>query len=160
MTDDHFAGTRLDRATHVYDKWKWHYGGAFPRGTPKAQAFVHIAMYLTWIILHDLYSPEFFELLRQTTGRDRLSDVRSRRRTAIVLRNDVDGVLANDMMSAEGEAFSDFYYPDEDSPYLEDWSQAFGQAADVYAVPDGWDTYALIETRIDARYAWWKASLS
>ena len=44
----------------IYDNAKTHFLGNFPDSLPIEQAYVHIGMYLGWIIESELYS-EFFE---------------------------------------------------------------------------------------------------
>ena len=44
----------------IYDNAKSHFLGNFPDSLPIEQAYVHIGMYLGWIIDSDLYS-EYFE---------------------------------------------------------------------------------------------------
>ena len=40
----------------IYDNAKSHFLGNFPDSLPIEQAYVHIGMYLGWIIESDLYS--------------------------------------------------------------------------------------------------------
>ena len=51
---------RTDTKKTIYDNAKTHFLGNFPESLPIEQAYVHIGMYLGWIIERDLYS-EFFE---------------------------------------------------------------------------------------------------
>ena len=44
----------------IYDNAKSHFLGNFPDSLPIEQAYVHIGMYLGWIIDQDMYS-EYFE---------------------------------------------------------------------------------------------------
>ena len=44
----------------IYDNAKNHFLGNFPEALPIEQAYVHIGMYLGWIIDNDMYS-EYFE---------------------------------------------------------------------------------------------------
>jgi hypothetical protein len=141
--------------TRVYDEWKWHVGGEFPRGTPPAQGYVHIAMYLTWIVLRELENVHFFAELERATGRSLIPTIRRRKRTAGILRTATDGVFASDMLSPVAKAFTDNYYDGEPSQFLTDWVETFGPATDTYSVPDSWETYAAIEPILDDRFRDW-----
>jgi hypothetical protein len=156
--DEPKFGLAPERPTRVYDEWKWHFRGAFPAGTPARQAYVHIGMYLTWIILRDLENESFFTELERLVGRSLLQPIRDRRRLATSLREVTDGVLASDMLSPAGQSFTEAYYDSDPSGYLRDWGDVFGDAADSYAVPDDWDSFASIETVIDAHFASWSAA--
>jgi hypothetical protein len=131
-----------------YDDWDWHTGGEFPADRDPDQAFVHIGMYLTWIIRHDMLDSSL--VAAQT-----LRDVKNGRVLGTELRDDVDGQLVSDMLSADGQAFTDGYYA---SHYLADWDQTFGDTAGDYSVPDTWATYGAIEPVIDQAYAGWVAA--
>ena len=51
---------KADIQKTIYDNAKSHFLGNFPDSLPIEQAYVHIGMYLGWIIDLDLYS-EYFE---------------------------------------------------------------------------------------------------
>jgi hypothetical protein len=102
-----------------YDDWDWHVGGEFPAGRPPSQGFVHIGMYLTWLIHRGLVNPT---LLDSTA----VEAVRKRARLGTALREEVDGKLSSSMLNEEGEAFSDFYYAERDTLYFSDLVATFG----------------------------------
>jgi hypothetical protein len=136
----------------MYDRGKWHYDGVFPAGQPASQAYVHIGMYLTWLVLRGLVDETFFG--RTWLGRDRLGPVKSRKRTACFLRRWLDEALADNMLTDEGAAFSDHYYAGSRG-YLRDWEAEFGAAANDYSVPDTWATFDRISPILDGRYRAW-----
>ena len=51
---------RTDIHKTIYDNAKTHFLGNFPENLPIEQAYVHIGMYLGWIIDNELYS-DYFE---------------------------------------------------------------------------------------------------
>ena len=138
----------------MYDRAKWHYGGEFPVGRPSSQGYVHIGMYLTWLVLNGLIDESFFG--RTWLGQDRLGPVKARKRTACFLRNWLDEALADNMLTDEGAAFTDDYY-DGTPGYLDDWATEFGASADDYSVTDSWATYDRIAPILDEHYRVWKA---
>jgi hypothetical protein len=110
-------------------------------------------MYLTWVIARRLHDPEFFAALPD--GEHYLLQIASRKRTAMALRQTLDGTLPSEILSPEGQAFSDWYYADQHAEFLDDWVAEFGDDANMYAVPDSWETFDRIAPRIDARFDLW-----
>lgn len=133
-----------------YDDWGWHIGGVFPADQPQINGYTHIGMYLVWLLNHDLHNPDLL-------GPELTSRVRSGQRTAHDLADETDGKLTSDVMSAEGRAFSDWYYSTEDPLYLRDWAAAFSEQPE-YTVGDSPLTYAKIERVIDRRFREWVRS--
>jgi len=134
----------------TYDRLKWHTEAeTFPPSAGPEQGFVHMGMYLTWIVVHDLHDPEGLP-------RKAVADIKARRVTACSLQKRLAGDLGRLRFSLVGARFSDFYY-NGDEGYLADYSEIFGDAADNYAVPDSWESYARVEPVIARRYAAWLA---
>ena len=137
-----------------YDKLEWHVEGVFPKGTPPEQGFVHIGMFLTWLILNGLVDLDWAE----SNGLlDEVEAVAARRQTACALRGAIGGTLSSDELAPEGRAFTAADYTPPFG-YGEDWRRAFGRAADRYAVPDGWATYEAIAPALDRSYREWVAA--
>src|SRR5450759_1209240 len=42
-----------------YDLWRWHTDGAFPADQLPEQGYVHIGVYLAWLINHDMLDPQW-----------------------------------------------------------------------------------------------------
>ena len=40
-----------------YDRWKWHTEGEFPKDRMPEQGYVHIGIYLAWLIRQDMLDP-------------------------------------------------------------------------------------------------------
>jgi hypothetical protein len=142
------------RSPTIYDQEKWHTRG-LPKGTPRRQAFVHIAMYITWVVARRLHNPAFFAALPD--GDRYVSSIVRRKRTAMSMRQLLDGNLPSHVLSEEGRAFTDWYYSeDHDARYLDDWVAEFGEAANTYAVPESWESFDRIAPRIDAQLRLWR----
>lgn len=137
-----------------YDLWQWHTEGAFPKDQPPEQGYVHIGMFLIWLVDADMLDPEW-------TARPGVSaavgSIRERRGSACALRDVSDGRLAADMLGTEGQAFTGAYYAPEYG-YVRDWNHVFGRAAARYAVPGDWDAYDHIGPVIERRYREWVAA--
>src|ERR1035437_2162017 len=137
-----------------YDLWRWHTDGAFPKDQLPEQGYVHIGMFLVWLIDLDLLDPEW---VAKSGVKRAVQAIRERQDSACALRDMTDGRLAGDMLTAEGRAFSGAYYAPEYG-YTRDWNHVFGRRANSYAVPDEWDTYDRIGPVIERRYQEWVAA--
>jgi hypothetical protein len=135
----------------VYDDWQWHVGGAFPQGRSPAQGYVHIGVFVAWLVRHGLVDRERIE---QLGGAAELEAVVDRQGLPAALREVTNGRLSADFLNADGRAFASAYYAPEYG-YPSDWQRTFGRRADAYAVPDSWETYDQVEPTIDRRYAEW-----
>jgi hypothetical protein len=136
-----------------YDNWGWHaVADRFADVDDPVEAFVHIGMFLTWAISHDLMDPSLFDA-------STIAAVRARDMIGTDLRHDVDGKLVAGMLSDEGRSFADWYYGAPESLFLDDWVATFGEAANEYSVPNTWATYDQIADVIDRRFEQWKSGL-
>jgi hypothetical protein len=137
-----------------YDRWKWHTEGDFPKDQMPEQGYVHIGMYVAWLIRADMLDPAW--VARSGVHRA-MAAVTDGSETATALRDMTDGALTSEMLSAEGRAFTSAYYAPEYG-YSRDWRGVFGRRADKYDVPDDWDTYDRIASLIDRRHDEWVAA--
>src|ERR1044071_8963553 len=135
----------------VYDKAKWHYGGDYPEELPHEQAFVHTGMFLGWLIDRDLYSDFFAE-----ESEDLITAFKNREKTGAQVYKWFDGVLSDEMLSDEGNAFAQDYYLAE-GRYLQDYDDLLCDGLpSLYHVQDTWENYAKLKAKIDERYVGWK----
>lgn len=137
-----------------YDLWRWHTEGQFPKDQLPEQGYVHIGMFLVWLIDLDLLDPEW---VAKSGVKRAVAAIRERRESPCALRDMTDGRLAGDMLTAEGRGFAGAYYAPEYG-YARDWSHAFGRRAAQYAVPDEWPTYDRIGPMIERRHNEWVAA--
>lgn len=140
--------------TYVYDKAKYHYDGNFPKDLPIEQALVHTGYYLTWIINNNLYSGEFTDGIEED-----IDKLIRRELTGPQLFYRIDGVLADDMLNDEGNAFSQYYFNFETGQYLKDYENLFAtELPTLYHVADNWENYDKLRVVIDQKYSEWKKS--
>ncbi len=135
----------------VYDDWRWHTGGAFPAGRAPAQGYVHIGVFVAWLVRHGMVEAAG---IPDPAAKLAIADIEGRRGAPTALREPTQGRLAVDMLTDEGRAFASAYYAPEYG-YPRDWQRAFGRRADGYDVPDNWQTYDFVEPMIDRRYRDW-----
>ena len=136
----------------VYDKAKYHYGGDYPDGLPEEQAFVHTGLYLGWIIDRNLYSAAFAE-----GSGDLIARFKAREATGPEVYEWWDGCLIDDMLGDEGNAFSRHYFDFDRGRFLNDYEELLAAGLpSLYHVPDTWESYERLKTRIDERYDEWR----
>jgi hypothetical protein len=136
----------------VYDKAKYHNGGDYPAGLPDEQAFVHTGLYLGWIIERDLYSEMFRD---ETAGM--IARFKAREITGPAVYEYWDGCLIEDMLSEEGNAFSQAYFDFDRGSFLRDYETLLAEGLpSIYHVANTWENYERLRTRLDERLAAWR----
>jgi hypothetical protein len=135
----------------VYDKAKYHYGGDYPEGLPDEQAFVHTGLYLGWIVDRGLYSRTFAAESAELIARFRAREV-----TGPEVYEWWDGCLIDDMLSEEGNAFSQAYFDFDRGQFLADYEELLaGDLPTLYHVANTWENYHRLRERLDERYDAW-----
>ena len=135
-----------------FDDWRWHVEGRFPKDAPPEQGYVHIGVFVTWLNSRGLLDPDW---IARTKVERTISAMTERRAKPSGLRS-TEGRLTSEMLMPEGRAFSGAYYAPEYG-YARDWRVVFGRRADLYDVPDAWETYDRIAPLLDRRYDAWIA---
>lgn len=135
-----------------YDDASWHLEGDFPEGMSEEQGFIHIGMYLGWLIDHDLLSEEFREEFQSE-----IAGFKARKISGTDIIKVLDGQLVSDELNAEGNAFSQDYY----EKYTKDFSKLTESAkmSSDYSVKDTWANYEIIRNMIETKYIRWKARI-
>jgi len=154
MSPDDGTDRQTETEPLEYDLWRWHTEGEFPHDQPAEQGYVHIGMYLVWLIDVDMVDAGWAGTDGVAQG---VASIRERAGSPCALRDVTDGRLASDMLSTEGQAFTGAYYAPEYG-YVRDWNRVFGRAAAHYAVPGDWPTYDRIGPVIERRYHEWVAA--
>ena len=93
------------RQEKVYDLAKDHFLGDFPTALPIERAYLHIGIYMGWVVDNQLYS-EFFEEEAATE----IFRFRRREIGPIVLSEIWDGRLSHELFSSKGNLFTFYYY--------------------------------------------------
>jgi hypothetical protein len=131
----------------IYDRAKNHFLGNFPTFLPIEQAYVHIGMFMGWMLEKGLYSIIFEE-------DEALQVIRFHEReiSCSILSAMWDGYLGQDLFNQEGNDFSVWYY--QSGLYKQDYEEVLAEGLpSMYHVEDTWDNYEKIATRISERYA-------
>ncbi|MDN5201328.1 hypothetical protein QQ008_08145 [Fulvivirgaceae bacterium BMA10] len=147
MTDD----LRLAKHKTIYDNAKKHFLGNFPESLPIEQAYVHIGMYLGWVIQNNLYSMFFkdeaevqiYRFLRREYSPTILSEV-------------WDGYLGYELFNKEGNMFTYYYYGG--GIYKKDYQTVLAkELPSIYHVKDTWENFDLMCDRITQRFKDWRS---
>lgn len=138
---------------YVYDKAKYHFESCDEHGLDLHQAYVHTGIFLAWLEERGLLS----DWMAQEMG-SALADLHARSRTGPAVFEEMDGVLLDEMLSADGNAFAMAYFDFDRGVYLEDYDELLsGALASHFHVEDTWTSYERIRPRIDERFAQWRA---
>ena len=137
-----------------YDDWRWHVEGRFPKDAPPEQGYIHIGVFVTWLIGRGFLDPAWVAWAKAERT---ISAMTERRAMPGSLRDVTEGRLVSEMLTPEGRAFTGAYYAPEYG-YARDWRTVFGRRADRYDVPDAWETYDRIAPLLDRRHEAWIAA--
>ncbi|MEO1052048.1 MAG: hypothetical protein AAFX87_15555 [Bacteroidota bacterium] len=140
----------VDVQKTIYDNAKSHFLGNFPETLPIEQAYVHIGMYLGWVVDNELYS-EYFE------DEAEVQIIRFKRRelTCTILSEIWDGYLGHELFSKRGNMFTYYYYGG--GLYKSDYDELLVKALpSIYHVIDSWENYEKIANRIEMRFQDWQ----
>ncbi len=138
----------------IYDNAKTHFLGNFPESLPIEQAYVHIGIYLGWIIENGLFS-DFFE----DEAEVQMFRFKRRELSPTILSELWDGYLGYEFFNKEGNMFTYYYYGG--GIYKRDYEKILAQQLpSIYHVNDSWDNYELMTAKITERYEDWKKIIS
>ncbi len=134
----------------IYDNAKNHFLGNFPDSLPIEQAYIHIGIYLGWVIENNLYS-EYFEEEAETE----IYRFKRKELSCAILSEIWDGYLGYELFNEEGNLFTYYYYGG--GLYRKDYELTVCQnLPSIYHVKDTWENYDLMNAQITKRYKEWK----
>jgi hypothetical protein len=140
---------RVDKKS-IYDNAKNHFLGNFPASLPIEQAYVHIGIYLGWVIETQLYS-EYFE----DEASNQIFRFKRREISCTILSEIWDGYLGNELFNSIGNMFTYYYYGG--GIYRSDYDELLVKnLPSLYHVEDTWENYNIMKTRIGMRLQDWR----
>jgi hypothetical protein len=135
---------------NIYDNAKTHFLGNFPESLPIEQAYVHIGIYLGWIIENQLYSEYFEEEASVQIFRFRRREI-----SCTILSEIWDGYLGYELFSQTGNMFTYYYYGG--GIYRSDYENLLVRnLPSIYHVNDSWENYETMKARLNLRLHDWK----
>jgi hypothetical protein len=136
----------------TYDRAEYHKQSVADEGLEPKQAYVHSGMFLGWLVESKLLSEEF--LAKAGEG---VQQFKARTLTGPKLYELWQGVLTEEMLSEEGNAFARNYFDFRRGEYLEDYEELLAPAgATLLAVEDKWEHFHALSLRLNERYEAWK----
>jgi hypothetical protein len=134
----------------IYDNAKNHFLGNFPDSLPIEQAYVHIGIYLGWVINKNIFS-EYFEDEASTE----IYRFKRKELGCTILSEIWDGYLGHELFNEEGNMFSYYYYGG--GLYKKDYEKKLViNLPSIYHVKDTWENFETMSKQIDLRYDEWK----
>lgn len=142
------------RKKSIYDNAKSHFLGNFPGDLPIEQAYVHIGMYLGWIIENEHYS-DYFE----DEADIQIYRFVNRQISCTILSEIWDGYLGYELFDETGNLFTYYYYGG--GIYRKDYEVHLAQSLpSIYHVTDSWENFETMARQISKRFEEWKAIIS
>lgn len=142
------------QGNRVYDRAKEHFLKDFPASLPIEQAYVHIGMFLGWMIENDLCSEFFIEECETQIYRFKRREI-----SCTVLSEIWDGYLGSDLFTEKGNMFCFYYYGG--GLYKKDYQNTLAKGLpSIYHVVDSWDNFAEIGKVLSLRYLDWERLVS
>lgn len=140
---------------NLYDKASQHFmSGGFPDQLPIDQAYVHIGMYLGWIVSNNLYSDFFEEECDTQIYRFKHKEI-----SPAMLSEIWGGSLGSNLFTDEGNMFTYYYYGG--GLYKRDYEKLLAaQLPSIYHVKDSWENFDMVSKKITEQYQRWKSELS
>ena len=147
------SGEKLMRKSYVYDKAKYHHNSPdFPKDLPMEQAFIHTGMFLGWVIDNGLYSEDFRNGAEEIIGAFKKREI-----TGAKVFEHMDGVLTDQDLTDEGNAFAQDYFDFNKGEYLKDYEEVLASnLSSPFHVKDTWENYERLKQVIDRRHNDWK----
>ena len=133
----------------VYDLAKNHFLGDFPASLPIEKAYLHIGIYMGWVIENGLYS-EYFE----DEASSEIYRFSRREIGCIILAEIWDGALSHELFNDKTNLFTFYYYAG--GIFKKDYTEVLVTSnKTIYHVDDSWENFDKISQRISERYEEW-----
>lgn len=134
----------------VYDLAKNHFLGDFPASLPIEKAYLHIGIYMGWVIDMKLYS-EYFEEEASTE----IYRFSRREIGCIILAEIWNGALSHELFNDETNLFTYYYYAG--GLFKKDYTEVLVKShKTIYHVEDTWENYEKLRDRMTERFIEWK----
>lgn len=145
--------TLTDMQDKVYDLAKNHFLGDYPASLPIEKAYLHIGIYMGWVIDNKLYS-EYFEDEASTE----IYRFTRREIGCIILAEIWDGALSHELFNDETNLFTFYYYAG--GIFKKDYNEVLVKShKTIYHVEDTWENYDILKRRMNERFEEWKSMI-
>lgn len=145
--------TLTDMQDKVYDLARNHFLGDYPASLPIEKAYLHIGIYMGWVIENELYS-EYFEDEASTE----IYRFNRREIGCIILAEIWDGALSHELFNDETNLFTFYYYAG--GIFKKDYNEVLVKShKTIYHVADTWENYDILKRRMNERFEEWKSMI-
>ena len=135
----------------VYDKAKYHLESVHELGLPDSHASNHTAFFFSWLIKHNMLNAEF-----EGHGSKILEKYRADKTSIHKVYEFFDCCLVSDMLTDEGNAFTQAYFDFEHGQYLHDlYGRLKKDLPSEFMIEYTLENERLIHSLIDRRYQAW-----
>ena len=140
----------MDKAL-IIDDAKKHITVDLPDDVHLDQVYLHIGIFLGWIIDRELFSDMFEEECETQIYRFKTRDT-----SCVILGELWDGLIFDGQFTKpEGHEFTDYYY--KSGMYLMDFKKVLAvDLPSIFYVEDTWENYQLMKAKIDERFEEWE----
>ena len=134
----------------VYDLAKTHLLGDFPDTLPIEKAYLHIGIFMGWVIKNEMYSKFFKEEASTEIYRFNRREIE-----CIILAEIWNGALSHELFNDEANLFTYYYYAG--GVFKRDYIEVLVKSLKtIYHVEDTWENFDDISKRISERFTEWK----
>ena len=134
----------------IIDDAKEHFRRGFSVMLPMENAFMHIGVFLGWVIERELYSELFAD-----EGDTQIFRFLNQNLSCVLLGTVWDGCVSYEQLNEEGKAFAKDYY--QGGQYLIDYKETLAKnKKSMFQVKDNRMSYEKMRDVLDARYNEWK----
>lgn len=139
---------------HIIDDARKYFLEGLPSDIPLDQAYLHIGMYLGWVIENELYSEDFEDEFGAQIIRFKKRDT-----SCVIVGELWDGIVFSEQFSdPKGQKFADYYY--RSGTYMKDFEQTLAEGLDsIFKVKDNWENFTKMQEVINNRYIAWEAEV-
>ncbi|RLB92245.1 MAG: hypothetical protein DRH26_06695 [Deltaproteobacteria bacterium] len=136
----------------IYDKAKYHIEGDFPEDLDEKQAYVLTGFFVTWLSLNELFSD-----LIITDYKEKFDNLKNKEISPSDFYKAIGGVFSEDMLTQEGNLFTQQYFDFDNGQYLDDYDYLLSEKLpSFFHVADTWENYEIISTKINSRFIGWE----
>lgn len=143
--------TDLEEDNGIIDDAKEHFRRGFSVMLPMENAFMHIGVFLGWVIERELYSELFAD-----EGDTQIFRFLNQNLSCVLLGTVWDGCVSYEQLNEEGQEFARDYY--EAGQYLIDYKETLAKdKKSLFQVKDNRMSYERMRDVLDQRFAEWLA---
>lgn len=140
----------MDSNQGIIDDAKEHFRRGFSVMLPMENAFMHIGVFLGWVIERELYSELFAD-----EGDTQIFRFLNHNLSCVLLGTVWDGCVSYEQLNSEGLGFAIEYY--EGGQYLVDYKEVLAKnKQSLFQVKDTRMNYERMRDVLDLRFAEWK----